>query len=94
MSSKHIDLSNEVFLVFKINYIKMITRLGVSKALLENVIFCHQESSTWPLSEPKILKEKFDAIFSATKYIKALESIRETRKIQVILILKYIYLRV
>ena len=26
---------------------QMITRLGVSKAVLENVIFCHQEEANW-----------------------------------------------
>lgn len=41
--------------------------LGVSKAVLENVIFCHQEDSYWPLSEPAALKKKFDDIFEATK---------------------------
>ena len=41
--------------------------LGVSKAILENVIFCHQEESNWPLSEPAALKKKFDDIFEATK---------------------------
>lgn len=43
--------------------------LGVSKAVLENVIFCHQEDSYWPLSEPSILKKKFDDIFEATKCV-------------------------
>ena len=41
--------------------------LGVSPSILENVIFCHQEDSNWPLSEPSILKKKFDDIFEATK---------------------------
>ncbi|CAH7665766.1 AAA domain-domain-containing protein [Phakopsora pachyrhizi] len=41
--------------------------LGISKAILENVIFCHQEDSNWPLSEPGTLKKKFDEIFEATK---------------------------
>jgi DNA repair protein RAD50 len=41
--------------------------LGVSRAILENVIFCHQEESNWPLSEPSALKKKFDDIFEATK---------------------------
>jgi DNA repair protein RAD50 len=41
--------------------------LGVSKAVLENVIFCHQEDSYWPMSEPSMLKKKFDEIFEATK---------------------------
>lgn len=43
--------------------------LGVSKAVLENVIFCHQEDSYWPLSEPSLLKKKFDDIFEATRFV-------------------------
>ncbi|KAF5385696.1 hypothetical protein D9757_005521 [Collybiopsis confluens] len=54
--------------------------LGVSKAVLENVIFCHQEESYWPLAEPSALKKKFDDIFEATRYTKALENIRTLRK--------------
>lgn len=44
-------------------------QFGVSKAILENVIFCHQEESNWPLSEPTPLKKKFDDIFEATKCV-------------------------
>ncbi|KIK52044.1 hypothetical protein GYMLUDRAFT_372512 [Collybiopsis luxurians FD-317 M1] len=54
--------------------------LGVSKAVLENVIFCHQEDSYWPLAEPSALKKKFDDIFEATRYTKALENIKALRK--------------
>ena len=43
--------------------------LGVSKAVLENVIFCHQEDSYWPLAEPAALKKKFDDIFEATRSV-------------------------
>lgn len=43
--------------------------LGVSKAVLENVIFCHQEESYWPLAEPAALKKKFDDIFEATRSV-------------------------
>jgi DNA repair protein RAD50 len=39
--------------------------MGVSKAVLENVIFCHQEDINWPLSDTKELKEKFDNIFES-----------------------------
>nr|XP_014996224.1 DNA repair protein RAD50 isoform X5 [Macaca mulatta] len=60
----------------------MISSLGVSKAVLNNVIFCHQEDSNWPLSEGKALKQKFDEIFSATRYIKALETLRQVRQTQ------------
>ncbi|KRZ92593.1 putative aconitate hydratase, mitochondrial [Trichinella sp. T8] len=46
---------------------EMVNLLGVSKPILDSVIFCHQEESNWPLSEPKLLKMKFDEIFSAVK---------------------------
>lgn len=46
---------------------EMISSLGVSKPVLNHVIFCHQEESNWPLSEGKALKDKFDSIFAATK---------------------------
>ncbi|KAJ1886872.1 DNA repair protein rad50, partial [Kickxella alabastrina] len=59
-------------------------QLGVSKAVLENVIFCHQEESNWPLSEASVLKKKFDDIFAATRYTKALESIKTIRKNQTV----------
>uniref|UniRef100_A0ACB8EJC5 DNA repair protein rad50 n=2 Tax=Sphaerodactylus townsendi TaxID=933632 RepID=A0ACB8EJC5_9SAUR len=58
---------------------EMISALGVSKSVINNVIFCHQEDSNWPLSEGKALKQKFDEIFSATRYIKALETLRQVR---------------
>uniref|UniRef100_A0A6I8Q165 RAD50 homolog, double strand break repair protein n=1 Tax=Xenopus tropicalis TaxID=8364 RepID=A0A6I8Q165_XENTR len=58
---------------------EMISALGVSSAVLNNVIFCHQEDSNWPLSEGRQLKVKFDEIFSATRYIKALETLRKVR---------------
>ncbi|THH19195.1 hypothetical protein EW146_g1924 [Bondarzewia mesenterica] len=54
--------------------------LGVSKSVLESVIFCHQEDSYWPLAEPAALKKKFDDIFEATRYTKALDSIKALRK--------------
>uniref|UniRef100_A0A914VK30 Zinc-hook domain-containing protein n=1 Tax=Plectus sambesii TaxID=2011161 RepID=A0A914VK30_9BILA len=54
--------------------------LGVSKAVLNYVIFCHQEESSWPLGEPKELKTKFDAIFQADRYVKAIESMNKVRK--------------
>ncbi|KAI5296642.1 DNA repair protein rad50 [Ascosphaera acerosa] len=56
--------------------------LGVSKAILESVIFCHQEDSLWPMSEPSVLKKKFDDIFEASKYTKAIDNIKVLRKKQ------------
>lgn len=53
--------------------------LGVSKAILENVIFCHQEDSLWPMSDASTLKKKFDEIFEALKYTKAIDNIKMIR---------------
>ena len=50
--------------------------MGVSPAVLESVIFVHQEESCWPLAEDKVLKQKFDDIFAATHYTKALDSLK------------------
>jgi DNA repair protein RAD50 len=57
--------------------------LGVSKSILESVIFCHQDDSLWPMSTPTVLKKKFDEIFEAMKYTKAVENIKLIRKTQV-----------
>lgn len=56
--------------------------MGVSKAILENVIFVHQDEANWPLAEPAVLKRKFDDIFSATRYTKALEVLKKLHKDQ------------
>ncbi|XP_024524767.1 LOW QUALITY PROTEIN: DNA repair protein RAD50 [Selaginella moellendorffii] len=56
--------------------------MGVSKAILENVIFVHQDEANWPLSEASVLKKKFDDIFSATRYTKALDVIKKLHKDQ------------
>lgn len=51
--------------------------LGVPKAIFKYVIFCHQEESTWPLSEPKELKTRFDDIFQLTKFVKAQDRMKK-----------------
>ncbi|XP_050431773.1 DNA repair protein RAD50 isoform X2 [Adelges cooleyi] len=58
----------------------MCTYLGVSKPILKDVIFCHQEDSNWPLDEDKKLKEKFDSIFDVGKYDKCIDQIRREIK--------------
>lgn len=62
--------------------VQMPISLGVSKAVLENVIFCHQEDSFWPLSEPGPLKKKFDDIFENARYTRALNELKDLRKNQ------------
>lgn len=54
--------------------------LGVSRAVLENVIFCHQEESLWPFGDTATLKEIFDELFDTTMYTKLHETIRGIHK--------------
>ncbi len=54
--------------------------LGVSAAILENVVFVHQEDSNWPMQEGMVLKKKFDDIFESTRYTKALEALTKSKK--------------
>ncbi|GMR59920.1 hypothetical protein PMAYCL1PPCAC_30115, partial [Pristionchus mayeri] len=69
ISSKTIDFRAE-----------MLNLLGIPKAILENVVFCHQENSAWPLAEPAELKKKFDAIFQLTGFVKFVEKGRTKLK--------------
>lgn len=54
--------------------------LGVSKAVLENVIFCHQEDSMWPFRDNATLKEIFDELFETTKFTKLYETLQKLLK--------------
>lgn len=54
--------------------------LGVSKPILEHVLFCHQEDASWPLMEGAVLKKRFDDIFDSTRYTKAIDVFRKTEK--------------
>eukprot|EP00927_Polykrikos_kofoidii_P032197 TRINITY_DN27501_c0_g1_i1.p1 TRINITY_DN27501_c0_g1~~TRINITY_DN27501_c0_g1_i1.p1 ORF type:complete len:1388 (-),score=286.67 TRINITY_DN27501_c0_g1_i1:222-4232(-) len=50
--------------------------MGVSRSVLEHVIFCHQEESSWPLQDAAAVKKRFDDIFGATRYTQALGNIK------------------
>ncbi|KAI6213828.1 hypothetical protein M3Y94_00197900 [Aphelenchoides besseyi] len=69
VSAKISDFNREIEALF-----------GVPTAILQHVIFCHQEESTWPLSEPKELKLKFDAIFEVEKVVKVVDSLKRAVK--------------
>ncbi|EJD75407.1 Rad50 family protein [Loa loa] len=69
LSSKVVDCRKEI-----------LNLLGLPTAILEYVVFCHQEESSWPLDEPKKLKERFDEIFQVTGYVKAMEILRKELK--------------
>ena len=54
--------------------------MGVSKAILDYVLFCHQEDSSWPLQDSAVLKKRFDEIFDSHRYSKAIEVLRKKEK--------------
>lgn len=54
-------------------------QLGVSKAILENVIFCHQEDSNWPLAEPAALKKVSLGLCYAGRRLTIVPSLTEIR---------------
>ena len=54
--------------------------LGVPRPVLEHVVFCHQEDSSWPLQEGAVLKKRFDEIFDSTRYAKALDAVAKSKK--------------
>lgn len=54
--------------------------LGASPAILEYVIFCHQEDSLWPLSDASTLKKRFDDIFEASKFTKVIDNLKTIKK--------------
>ncbi|OEH78553.1 DNA repair protein [Cyclospora cayetanensis] len=53
--------------------------LGISKPVLEHVVLCHQEESCWPMGDMQSLKKRFDSLFDATRYVKALQAIRAAK---------------
>ena len=59
---------------------KILDYMGVSKPILNYVIFCHQEDSNWPLDEGGKVKDKFDEIFASAKYKDCLKKIQGVRK--------------
>jgi len=69
LSSKCADINAEMY-----------NCLGVSRPILNYVIFCHQEDSNWPLEEGSKVKDKFDEIFNSAKYKNCLKNIKDVRK--------------
>ena len=54
--------------------------MGVSPAILENVVFCHQDEALWPFSDQANLKKIFDEMFETSKFTRALEELRKQAK--------------
>lgn len=54
--------------------------IGVSKPILDYVIFAHQEDSLWPLSDSNTLKKRFDEIFEVSRFTKELQNLNAVKK--------------
>jgi len=54
--------------------------LGLSRAVIENVVLCHQEDSLWPFSDNMTLKKVFDDLFDTTKVTKFAEQVKAAIK--------------
>ncbi|KAF2865102.1 DNA repair protein-like protein rad50 [Massariosphaeria phaeospora] len=61
--------------------IKKTTRIISTRvAELDQIVPQYLDDSLWPMSEPGTLKKKFDEIFEAQKYTKAIDNIKVLRK--------------
>lgn len=82
IKSKNPNTGKTVSINYNVNEIdKQIPELmGVSKAILENVIFCHQEDSLWPFKDNATLKTIFDELFETTNFTKTHENMKNLTK--------------
>ena len=55
------------------------TLMGASQAVLDSVVFVHQDEMNWPLDDPATVKKKFDAIFNLSGYTKAVDAMKKVR---------------
>ncbi|QIW97033.1 hypothetical protein AMS68_002551 [Peltaster fructicola] len=62
--------------------IQMTKWLGVSPAVLDRVIFCHQDESLWPMAPPKDVKLHFDELFEIKKYADAIAQLKKLQSAQ------------
>lgn len=59
---------------------EMCQAMGVSRAIINNVIFCHQEESNWPLDVDAKVKKNFDDIFGTNDYNRVIDELKKKMK--------------
>lgn len=57
----------------------MCRTMGVSTAIINHVLFCHQEESNWPFGTDNEVMKKFDKILGTDRYNEALDIMRKKR---------------
>ncbi|AFZ79035.1 DNA repair protein rad50, putative [Theileria equi strain WA] len=56
--------------------------MGFTRAIIDNVIFCHQDENNWPLDDLAKVKARFDDLLETSRYTKALVVINKAKKEQ------------
>lgn len=51
--------------------------MGVSKAIINHVLFCHQEDANWPFGTDKEVQTKFKEILETDKYDEMLKCLKK-----------------
>ncbi|XP_055312928.1 DNA repair protein RAD50-like [Sitodiplosis mosellana] len=54
--------------------------MKVSKAIIDHVLFCHQEDASWPIDGDSVVKKIFEDVFETDRYNKSLEKMRKLYK--------------
>lgn len=56
--------------------------MGLSRALIDSVIFCHQDENNWALDDLSAVKARFDDLLETSRYTKAIGALGKARKEQ------------
>ncbi|EDO08553.1 AAA domain family protein [Babesia bovis T2Bo] len=56
--------------------------MGLSRALIDSVVVCHQDESNWALDDLSKFKSKFDDLLETSRYTKALTALQKEKKEQ------------
>ncbi|ORM41773.1 DNA repair protein RAD50 [Babesia sp. Xinjiang] len=56
--------------------------MGLSKAIIDSVILCHQDESNWALDDIAKVKAKFDDLLETSRYTKALSALNKAKREQ------------
>lgn len=56
--------------------------MGLSKALIDSVVFCHQDENNWVLDDLAKVKARFDDLLETSRYTKALGALSKAKKEQ------------
>ncbi|CDR93914.1 hypothetical protein, conserved [Babesia bigemina] len=56
--------------------------MGLSRAFIDSVIFCHQDENNWALDDLAKVKARFDDLLETSRYTKAISALNKAKKEQ------------